>query len=118
MATKAATEIALGNLHAAIARVFKKVLETYEKRLDVMDNIKTDELTDEVLGQLMGADAMPNPAMLAAVTKFLRDNTISFDTQEIEMLSATEERLALRKTKRGDFKRLTQLALVEPDPDG
>ncbi len=117
MATKAATELALGSLHAQITRVFTKVLSTYEKRLDVMDTIKTEELTDEMLGLLMDADAMPNPAMLAAVTKFLRDNTISFDTQEIDMMSATQERLANRKEKRGDFKKLTQLALVE-EPDG
>ncbi len=83
MATQAASERALGTLHDQVARVFAKVLTTYEKRLDVMDNISTEELTEDALNMLMAADAMPNPAMLAAITKFLKDNEISFDTQEI-----------------------------------
>ncbi len=117
MAIKAANEAVLGDLHASVARVFEKVLATYEKRLDVLENINTEELTDEVLGMLMSADTMPSPAMLSAVTKFLKDNEIAFDTQEIEHLSATQERLNARKAKRGSLASLTTLALVEPDHD-
>jgi hypothetical protein len=115
MATQAASERALGILHDQVARVFAKVLATYEKRLDVLENIKPDELTEEVLGLLMAADTMPNPAMLAAITKFLKDNEISFDTQEIEHLSATQERLNARKAKRSNLVNLQNLALVAPN---
>ena len=117
MANKAATELALGNLHAQVALVFDKVLKTYEKRLDILENIKTDELTEEALNLLMSESNMPSPAMLSAITKFLKDNEISFDTKEIEHLSATQERLNARKAKRGKLADLTTLSLVEPDHD-
>jgi len=89
-------------------------MKTYERRLDVLDNIKTEELTKEVLELLMASDHMPNPAMLAAVTKFLKDNTIAFDTLEIEALSATQERLEARREKRGNLVNLQNLSLVAP----
>ena len=117
MADKAATELTLGNLHAQVARVFDKVLKTYEKRLDVLENINTEELTEDVLSMLMSESSMPSPAMLSAVTKFLKDNEISFDTKEIEHLSATQERLNARKAKRTNLINLTTLDLVEPDHD-
>ena len=117
MANNAASEAVLGDLHSRVARVFTKVLQTYEKRLDVLDTIKTEELTEEVLALLMSSDNMPNPAMLAAVTKFLRDNTIAFDTCEIEVMSATQERLNARRAKRSNLTQLSALTLVEPDND-
>ncbi len=113
MAKGSATEQVMGNLHAKIARVFEKVLATYEKRLDVADNLDTSEMEEDMLALLMGDNIMPNPAMLAAVTKFLKDNDIAFDTEEIEKLSATEERLNARKAKRTNLASLTKLALVE-----
>lgn len=115
MAVKAANESALGDLHAQVARVFNQVLKTYEKRLDAMDNIVVDNLTEEALGLLMSESNLPSPAMLSAVTKFLKDNDIAFDVEEIDMLSATQERLEARKAKRGKLATLTTLALVEPD---
>lgn len=117
MANKAATELTLGNLHSQVARVFEKVLATYEKRLDAIENIDTEQLTESVLVMLMSESNMPSPAMLSAITKFLKDNEISFDTKEIEHLSATQERLNARKAKRGSLQSLTTLALVEPDHD-
>ena len=117
MADKAATELTLGNLHAQVASVFTKVLTTYEKRLDVIDNIDTTELTEDVLSMLMSESNMPSPAMLSAITKFLKDNEIAYDTKEIEHMSATQERLNARKAKRGNLNDLTTLALVEPDHD-
>lgn len=115
MALKAASEAVLGNLHSQVARVFTKVLQTYEKRLDAIDNINTAELTEDVLNLLMNDNALPNPAMLAAITKFLRDNTISFDTREIEHLSATQERLNERRKKRTNLVHLSNLAIVASD---
>ncbi len=117
MAIKAANENVLGDLHARVARVFTKVLATYEKRLDAVDGIVVEELTEKALDLLMGDAHLPSPAMLSAITKFLKDNEISFDTEEIELLSATQERLNARKAKRGNLTKLTTLALVEPDHD-
>lgn len=112
MAKGSATENTMGNLHAQVARVFEKVLATYEKRLETVDNINPETIGDDMLELLMGDNVMPNPAMLAAVTKFLKDNEISFDTEEIEKLSATEERLNARKAKRGNLVSLTKLSVV------
>jgi precorrin-6B methylase 1 len=113
MAIKAANEAVLGDLHARIADVFTKVLQTYEKRLDVIENIDPDQLTEDVLTLLMSDSSMPSPAMLSAITKFLKDNEIAFDVPELEALSATEERLQARRSKRGNLSTLTNLALVD-----
>lgn len=113
MAKGAAKEQSMGDLHSAVARVFNRVLETYEKRLAAAESIDITEVGEEVLGLLMDDNIMPNPAMLAAVTKFLKDNEISFDIEEIEKLSATEERLKARKDKRGKLSNLTNLVLVD-----
>jgi len=116
MAKGSAKEHTMGNLHDRIARVFEKVLATYEKRLDAVDGLDatvTADLGEDMLSLLMGDNIMPNPAMLAAVTKFLKDNDISYDTEEVEKLSATEERLAARRAKRTNLSSLTKLALVE-----
>jgi len=112
MAKGSATEQALGDLHAKVAVVFEKVLATYEKRLDAADNVDTENMEEDMLALLMSDNIMPNPAMLAAVTKFLKDNSIAFDTEEIEKLSATEERLAARKAKRTNLVNLTNLSVV------
>lgn len=106
MAKGAANERALGDLHSKIARVFNRVLETYEERLDAPD-VEVD--ADDPMGQ---PDKMPSPIMLGAITKFLKDNAVAFDTEEIEQLSATQERLAARKAKRGKLASLTTLELV------
>jgi len=113
MAKGSAMEHTLGNLHAKIAQVFEKVLATYEKRLDAVDGLNTSDMEEDMLAILMSDNIMPNPAMLAAVTKFLKDNDIAFDTEEIEKLSATEERLAARRSRRANLASLTNLALVE-----
>ena len=112
MAKGAAKEGAMGSLHARVARVFEKVLATYEKRLDAAEAVGMGEVTDDVIEGLMEENIMPNPAMMAAITKFLKDNEIAFDTEEIAKLSATEERLRARKDKRGKLASLTSLTLV------
>ncbi len=113
MAKGSATEQVMGTLHASIARVFEKVLATYEQRLDAVEKLDTEKMSEDMIALLMQDSVLPNPAMLAAVTKFLKDNDIAFDTEEVEKLSATEERLAARKAKRGSLASLTRLALVE-----
>ena len=112
MAKGAANENALGSLHAKITAVFIKVLSTYEKRLEAMDAIDPSEIEDEMIQALFADDAMPNPAMLGAITKFLKDNSISFDTEAIAELSDQERRLAERRKNRGNLTSLTTLKVV------
>jgi hypothetical protein len=112
MAKGAANENALGSLHSKITAVFIKVLSTYDKRLDAIENIDTDAITDEILTALLEDGAMPNPAMLGAITKFLKDNAISFDTEALAELSDQERRLAERRKNRGNLTSLTTLKVV------
>lgn len=110
MAKGAAKEQSLGRLHSKITEVFIKVLDRYEARLDVIGEIAVEEIEDEVLRELMEDGAMPNPAMLSAITKFLKDNDIGFDTEKITELSDQERRLKERREKRGNVVSLTTLS--------
>lgn len=100
MAKGAANEAALGALHSKLAAVFTKVLERYEARMQAADTIDVSSMESEVLEELFAQNVEPNPAMLAAVAKFLKDNEVRFDTEELNKLSDTERRLQERREKR------------------
>lgn len=112
MSRSAATEEILGGLHSKVADVFLKVLETYEKRLEAVDAVDTSDLKDELLSELFKEGIMPNPAMLSAITKFLKDNEISFESEKLDALSSQERRLRDRRSKRSDLSTLTTLKVV------
>jgi hypothetical protein len=109
MAKGSANEKALGALHMKITAVFQKVLSRYEARLDAVDTVDPSQIEDDVLRELLADGAMPNPAMLSAITKFLKDNSISFDNEQITELSDQERRLAERREKRGNIVDLSTL---------
>ncbi len=118
MAEGAAKQRDLGVLHARITTVFQKVLARYEKRLDAIDDIDPTEFESAVLEELFNDNAMPNPAMLAAVSKFLKDNEISFDSEQVAALSDQERRLAERREKRGTLVDLTALVAQNKAQNG
>ena len=89
MAKGASTEQSLGYLHNQVTQLFSKVLEGYEE---------TPELS--------------NPAMLGAITKFLKDNSISLESETLDELSEMEERLAAKKRNRPNLKSVTTLPLI------
>lgn len=99
MAKGAAKEESLGRLHSHLANVFTKVLEKYERGLEALDAIPRDEVEGDLIEALMELSE-PNPAMLSAISKFLKDNDIGMDTDEVEQLNATERRLAERREAR------------------
>lgn len=111
MAKGSANESVMGNLHAQVARVFERVLTRYEADLDAADNPSPEQVGEDVMAEIIGV-SMPSPIMLSAITKFLKDNDISFDSEEIEQLSATQERLEARKSRRGKLASLTTLSVV------
>lgn len=114
MAKGAANESALGDLHAKLARIFTQVLDTYERRLDTMNRPDdTVEMTEEMVSALLDANLEPSPAMLGAISKFLKDNMIAFDSEEIDVLSGTAQRLADRRSNRKGLVNLTDLRVVE-----
>ena len=108
MAKGAANEEIMGDLHAKVAQVFLRVLESYERA-----ELVADDVEDEAMRELLSAG--PNPAMMSAITKFLKDNSIDFDNEEIEKLSDTEQRLQARKARRSNLVTLGNLALVDPN---
>lgn len=96
MAKGAATERTLGALHSRLAEVFTKVLEKYERSLD---RINREDIEESMLEELI-KNSEPSPAMLGAISKFLKDNEIGFDSEEIDKLSSTEKRLKDRRERR------------------
>jgi hypothetical protein len=50
--------------------------------------------------------------MLSAIAKFLKDNNISYDSEQIDELSELEQRLRNKKANRPDFSNVTSLPLT------
>tara|TARA_Y100000296_G_scaffold66371_1_gene78399 strand:+ start:31115 stop:31462 length:348 start_codon:yes stop_codon:yes gene_type:complete len=113
MAKGAANEKSLGGLHSKLAQVFIKVLERYENQMDVVSKLQSGELESDMMDELLSQDTMPNPAMLSAISKFLKDNEIMYDTEEVKSLSDLERRLADRRKQRENVVSLTSLPRVD-----
>jgi hypothetical protein len=115
MAKGAATEKALGNLHAKLAAVFEKILLKYEQRLDAVDAVDPSDVEDEMLKELLDEGAMPNPAMLNAIASFLKNNEIRFDDEQVDRISALKQGLEERRAKRQNVTELSRLRVVGED---
>lgn len=103
MASNSANEQELGALHASTAKVLAQALEV----LDVAQRayIKTGGLAqaeDEETG-LAALYAPPprlEPALMSAITKFLKDNSITAQPEQTEVVSELEQALAAKRKKR------------------
>lgn len=115
MAKGAATEQKLGKLHDKVADIFARVLDTYHKRLDVADKIDVDELEDEMIAELFADNITPNPAMLSAITTFLKNNEIRFDSEQVDNVSQLQKRLDARREQRKSAVDLRTLKVVGDD---
>jgi len=114
MAKGAATEKQLGDLHSKLATILSKVLEGYDKKMDLVNQVlEAADPEDKMISVLLEQNIEPSPAMLSAVAKFLKDNEISVDSQELNQLSAQEERLANRKRNRPNLASITDLQVVQ-----
>ena len=105
MAKGAAKEKQLGSLHTTLARVFEKVLLKYEMDLKVIEKFGgTDEdgelVADDLMVAMLAELGEPNPAMLSAIAKFLKDNDIGMDSEAVEELNSTQRRLEERRAAR------------------
>ena len=112
MSKGAANEKRLGGLHDTLARVFQRVLERYEKSYETLDQLEKDEVSEEMVAMLSEIQE-PNPAMLSAIAKFLKDNDIMYDTEEVSKLSAQERRLSEKRARRGNVLSFDKMPLVE-----
>ena len=82
-----------------------------EARMGQLHN-KLTELFVTVLGEYEDAPELANPAMLGAASKFLRDNSITLESEQLDELSAMEQRLADKKRSRPNLTTVTSLPLV------
>ncbi len=114
MARGAAKEGDLGKVHSLITEVFTKVLDKYLRDLDRVNTPPdAEDLSDELQAALSDAMAQePNPAMLSAITKFLKDNSVSFDDEAVKGLSGLEAALEARRQNRSNVVALTTLKAV------
>lgn len=113
MAKNAATQSEMGTLHSRLARVFQRVLQKYELSLDALDKIDRDNIEEEMLQALLES-AEPNPAMLSAVAKFLKDNNVGMDSEAVDELNNIDTRLKERRAaRRAAGMRLELVPLVD-----
>lgn len=95
-----ATTNELSVLHKQITKVMLAGLEAHGKA-QVLVLKYGDELPDDVVEYLQDVQE-PNPALLQAITKFLKDNQITAAVEDSQELSELEERLANKRRKRVD----------------
>jgi len=113
MAKNAADESNLGKLHSQLTKVFSKILEKHLIKLDALTVINKDELESEVLQELLENDWEPSPAMLSAVSKFLKDNDIMYNTEDIQELTGLEKRLEDKRKNRENVISLSNLQVAD-----
>lgn len=104
-----ASAASMEKLHEQLASIFTKTLKMYEARLLMADSPEVDEDLVQKLLEM----SEPNPAMLNAISKFLKDNDIMYSKDEIDELSDQQKRLADLKKRRGNSVAVSDLKLVE-----
>lgn len=93
--TDRATDVLLGELHGRLAKAMLAGLRKSD-RAEVLLAKYQEELPEDVVEFL--EDLMEvNPALLTAVTKFLKDNAITCAVEDNEELTELERQLAERK---------------------
>lgn len=110
--TKAASQTSMNALHSRVAEVFLKVLKRYEDRIDAVDALTSGaldagEIEQDVLMELMTDGSMPSPAMMSAITKFLKDNDVLFEKEVIAEVSAQQRALDEKRKNRPNLATLT-----------
>jgi len=93
-----ATDKLLGELHGRVAKTMLEALEASDQAQGLLDEYETD-LPNDVVNYLKKS-AMNNPALLTAVTKFLKDNSITCVIEDNNDMSELEERLKNKRHKK------------------
>lgn len=110
--TKAASQTKMNSLHDRVADVFLKVLQRYHDRMDALSEVNFDDITDEVLKDLLDDSVMPSPSMMAAITKFLKDNEVLFEKDKIDQISDQQRALEEKRKNRPNLSQLTVVPMV------
>ena len=93
-----ATDSLLGELHGKVAKSMLAALEASDQAQALLDEYG-EELPNDVINYLSKA-AGNNPALLTAVTKFLKDNSITCVIEDNSDMSELEERLQNKRNKK------------------
>lgn len=110
--SKAASQTKMNSLHDRVADVFLKVLQRYHDRMDMMAVVDYDDISDEVLKDLLDDTTLPSPSMMAAITKFLKDNEVLFEKDKIEAISDQQRALEEKRKNRPNLSQLTVVPMV------
>jgi len=115
---KAASQSTMNRLHDRVADMFIKVLARYNMRMDAVEqltdgSLSQDSISDEVLTALLDDGAMPSPAMMSAITKFLKDNEVLFEKGKVDEMSAQARALEEKRKNRPNLATLTIVPKAE-----
>lgn len=110
MAKGASTEKTLGRLHSLLANVYIKILTKYADELDAP---KREVTADDLMAGLEAEGIKVNPGILAGCAKFLKDNEIMFDSEEIAELNSLQRRLEDKQKNRERTINLSNIPLVD-----
>ena len=98
MTKQTASDTKLGLLHSRVAEVMLNALTSADTAAILLETFR-DQLPTEVIAYL-SIQTDVNPALLQAVTKFLKDNDITCQIAEDENMTELQQRLAEKQGRR------------------
>jgi hypothetical protein len=116
MASNSANEQELGALHAKTAKVLSQALEILDvAQLAYIETGGLQTPKNEELGlpALYANPPMLSPALMSAITKFLKDNSITAQPEDSVTMSDLEAALA-EKRKRREIRRVDNVLHFDP----
>ena len=107
--TKAASDSTLAGLHAKLANTMKQALDAGTEAQYLLD--KHHDLPDDVADYL-GNQGNYNPALMATVIKFLKDNDITCQVEENAEMNDLERTLT-NKRRRGKVENIPTIDTIQ-----
>ena len=98
----AASDKALAGLHNQLARSMTQSLLSNEVAAALLLEFKDAELPHKVI-KFIENSAVANPALMSAISKFLKDNEITCQVEESEELSALAKNLRSKPKRVSDI---------------
>jgi len=95
-----ATDKLLGELHGRLAKSMIAALSASEKAEALLDEYR--EVLPDAVTEFLESTAGTNPALLQAVSRFLKDNDITCVVEENHDMSELEQRLSNKRKRVGN----------------
>lgn len=93
-----ATDKELGGLHSLLAKQMREALESSNEARDLLDALAANgEELPPAVEAFLEKSASANPALLTAVSKFLKDNNITCAIEDSEDMTALQRQLKSKK---------------------